>query len=54
MQIRILFFGDFVESVESYDLIEFWVFLLFSFASIIVLMNLLIAIISDSYENVQL
>lgn len=52
MQFRILLFGDFTDTVDGYDFLEFIMFAVFSIIVIVVFMNLLIAIISDSFDKV--
>ena len=48
----VLLYGDFGELAE-FSTVKFFVFVFFSFVIPLVLMNLLIAIMSDSYARVQ-
>ena len=50
---RGLMFADFTDVVDEYDIIDFTVLMLTSIIIMVVLMNLLISIISDSHEKVQ-
>ena len=46
-------FGDFSDFTDDYTTTGFIIFAFFSFFVTLIMMNLLIAIMSDSYERVQ-
>jgi len=48
-----LAFGDIGDSYEEYSALRFFFFICFTFFIPLLMMNLLIAIMSDSYERVQ-
>ena len=50
---RALLFGDFPEALEQYDIFDWQVFTIILFFVCVVLLNLLIAIIGDSYARVM-
>ena len=50
---RVFLFGDFVEDlVDNYDWIDYTVFVIFTIVTMILLTNVLIAYMSDSFERV--
>lgn len=53
MQLRVLVFSDFTDVVDKYDTIGVLIFLAGSIFMAIILLNLLIAIISEAYEDVM-
>ena len=52
MNFRIMFFGDFLQNVDEFDMLEYCVFAVFSIVILVLSMNLLISIISDSFDRV--
>ena len=52
IQYRSLIMGDFPEELNNYTLLECVIFTVFTFFTMVVLLNLLIAIISDTHERI--
>ena len=52
IQYRSLIMGDFPEELNNYTLLECVIFTVFTFFTMVVLLNLLIAIVSDTHERI--
>ena len=50
---RMFMFGDFGDTMESYDWIDMALFLVFSFMTMIMFTNILIAYMGDAHEQVK-
>jgi len=51
-QYRVFIFGDFGEEIDNYDWIDYAVFVIFTIVTMIVLTNVLIAYMGDTFERV--